>query len=203
VTTEWYPFVTFLARGVYLFFNWCLRFGKIFFYFLMVGSAIFLPRKTVLYGAINNNRSFIIVNKTCCLDRNWPKVISLWIQQYPQSTWIRALKLTLYSFYPESFGLIGIQLPEKYKENSLYFSVLLIFFRYISSISFYPLFLSSLLWFINEVLNVIPQPRSDQFHFCFWLFILDGHQSTYPPLVSFKWYYLIVKIFVNEFHLLD
>jgi hypothetical protein len=48
---EWYPFVSFLARGGYLFFNWYLRLGKMFFDFLMVGSATFLSRKIFVFGA--------------------------------------------------------------------------------------------------------------------------------------------------------
>jgi hypothetical protein len=49
VTTERYPFVKCLARGGCLFFNSYLRLGENLT--LMVGSEIFLSRKTFLFGA--------------------------------------------------------------------------------------------------------------------------------------------------------
>jgi hypothetical protein len=67
VTTEWYPFVTFLARGGYLFFNRYLRLGNQIFDFLMVGSAQFLPQKhfsSVPPPTINNDRS---LSGKCCI----------------------------------------------------------------------------------------------------------------------------------------
>ena len=51
MTTEWYLFVKVLTgMGIY-FLNLYLRLGEIFFDFLMVGSAKFVPSNTFLFGA--------------------------------------------------------------------------------------------------------------------------------------------------------
>ena len=59
VTTDWYPFVKFLAKGGYLFLNWYLRLGKIIFDFIIWISKV-CARENISLGspsAINNDRS--------------------------------------------------------------------------------------------------------------------------------------------------
>jgi hypothetical protein len=79
VTTEWLPFVKFVARGGYLFFNWYLRLGNQVFDFLMVGSAKFCHEKhfsLVPPTAINNDmslRAYLAQSQSKCLSyaRSW------------------------------------------------------------------------------------------------------------------------------------